>query len=149
MKYKGQDRWSAVGGRGRDRLVIYKMKSLEYFSRTNRRVGRGRGRGDRAIVKIPRGLAALEIRVINRRNSRVSAGGSIKNATAATKGEPVPYPTLPPFVPSFAVAPSMPRYAGKKAGSIFENSFITALVAPWKRFLPSSGFVIDRDSAER
>lgn len=58
--------------RGRDSLVIYKIKSLEYFSRTNpgARCEGGRWAGSGAIVKIPRGLDALEIRVINRRNSR-------------------------------------------------------------------------------
>lgn len=65
-------------------MVIYKIKSLEYFSRTNPiSIGIGRKGGGQAIVKIPRGLDALEIRVINRRNFRVYAGESIKNASNA------------------------------------------------------------------
>lgn len=43
----------------------------------------GRQGGGHAIVKIPRGLDALEIHVINRRNFRVYAGESIKNASNA------------------------------------------------------------------
>lgn len=101
-RYKGQDRWCGGGSeraRGtRDSLVIYKIKSLEYFSRTNprgwaREERRGGRAGSGAIVKIPRGLDALEIRVINRRNSREytpglgrgggGGDGRLKNASNA------------------------------------------------------------------